>query len=67
MVSMLTTFLSGVAVGFGLAVYVLLRLLSVNSLKKFDEPAEIQNRKNVYEEEPPTEENRKLLKDPLST
>jgi hypothetical protein len=65
MVSMLTTFLSGVAVGFGLAVYLLLRLLSVNSLTKSEEPAVTLNRKSVYEEEPPTEENRKLLKDAI--
>jgi hypothetical protein len=65
MVSMLTTFLSGVAVGFGLAVYLLLRLLSVNSSTKSEEPAVTKQRKSVYEEEPPTEENRKLLKDAI--
>ena len=62
---MLTTFLSGVAVGFGLAVYLLLRLLSANPSTKSEEPAETQNRKSVYEEEPPTEGNRKLLKDAI--
>ena len=65
MVTMLTTFLSGVAVGFAIAVYLLLYILSFNSPKQPEEYTAIQNTKSVYEEEPPTEESRKLLKEAI--
>ena len=65
MVTMLTTFLSGVAVGFAIAVYLLLYILSFNSLKQPEEIMAIRNTKSIYEEEPPTEESRKLLKEAI--
>ena len=69
MVSMLTTFLTGVAVGFGLAVYLLLYILSYNSPKQLGESDKesllIHNRKIVYKEELPTDESRKLLKEAI--
>ena len=65
MVTMLTTFLSGVAVGFAIAVYLLLYILSFNSPKQTEETVAIRSTKSVYEEEPPTEESRKLLKEAI--